>query len=84
MLVCFFIHFFRIFQYKRLFMCANLKTHEYLNFYCVNLMGRRKKLCCGNLKALNPIWPGGGGQNGPLRAFAKYLKNGVANLCKTS
>ena len=28
-----------------------------------------------------PIWTGGGGgQNGPLRVFAKYLKNGLANL----
>ena len=23
---------------------------------------------------------GGGGQNGPLRVFAKYLKNGLSNL----
>ena len=26
---------------------------------------------------------GGGGQNGPLRVFAKYLKNGLADLQET-
>ena len=30
---------------------------------------------------LNPIWTGGG--NDPLRVFAKYLKNGLANLHET-
>ena len=29
-----------------------------------------------------PIWTGG--QNGPLRVFAKYLKNGLADLHETS
>ena len=31
----------------------------------------------------NHIWTGRGGKNGPLRAFAKYLKNGLANLHET-
>ena len=35
----------------------------------------------GNFHEVNPIWTrGGGGQNGPLRVFAKYLKNGLADL----
>ena len=34
---------------------------------------------------LNPIWTGGegGGQNGPLRVFAKYVKNGLTNPHET-
>ena len=31
----------------------------------------------------NPIWTGGGGQNGPPEGFAKYLKNGLADLHET-
>ena len=34
--------------------------------------------CC-----VHPIWTGGGGQNGPLRDFAEYLKNGLANRYET-
>ena len=35
-------------------------------------------------KIINPIWTWGGGeQNAPLRVFAKYLKNGLANLHET-
>ena len=32
--------------------------------------------------SVNPIWTGGGGggQNAPLRVFAKYRKNGSADL----
>ena len=40
-----------------------------------------KCCCCPN--HFNPIWTGGGGQNAPLRVFAKYLKKGLANLYKT-
>ena len=36
------------------------------------------------MEELNLIWTGGGGgQNGPLRVFAKYLKNVLANLYET-
>ena len=31
---------------------------------------------------VNPIWTGGGAK-GPLRVFAKYLKNGLADLHET-
>ena len=34
------------------------------------------------LLCVNPIWTrgGGGGQNGPLRVFPKYLKEALADL----
>ena len=50
-------------------------------------MTRKVTLFCKGRCTLNPIWTlgggGGGGQNGLLRVFAKYLKNGLADLHET-
>ena len=49
-----------------------------------NLMGEGKEVII--LWRANPVWTGHGGgevQNGPLRVFAKYFKNRLADLHET-
>ena len=46
-----------------------------------SLMGEGEKVII--LWRVNPVWTGHGGQNGPLRVFAKYFKNRLADLNET-
>ena len=59
------------------------RTSEELLYYLDNHYIYAKQHTENKFMDFNPIWAGGGGQNAPLRVFAKYLKNGLVDLHET-